>query len=78
MLAKKPRDTALITGASGGIGEELTKLCAAHLFDVVLVVRSEEKLHSLATALSSKHGIRAVVLAANLADPIAPIASTSN
>ncbi len=72
MPAQKPRDTALITGASAGIGEQLAELCAAHQFDVVLVARGEEKLRRLATELSSKHGIRAVVLPTNLADPTAP------
>ena len=72
MAAEKRRDTALITGASGGIGEELAKLCAAHKFDLVLVARSEEKLRKVASDLSSKHGIRAVILPTDLADPAAP------
>lgn len=72
MTAEKRRDTALITGASQGIGEELAKLCAAHAFDLVLVARSEEKLGKVAWDLSNKHGIRAQVLPADLSDPSAP------
>src|SRR5450631_3674706 len=72
MAAEKRRDTALITGASGGIGEELAKVCAVHGFDLVLVARSEEKLRKMAAELSNKHGIRAVTLPADLADPTAP------
>src|ERR1700675_2515708 len=72
MAGERRRDIALITGSSGGIGEELAKVCAAHGFDLFLVARSEEKLHKLAGELSSRHGIRAMVLPANLADPAAP------
>jgi short-subunit dehydrogenase len=64
--------TALITGASGGIGEELARLLAAHRHDLVLVARTEEKLQSLRGELVRAHGIQARVLAADLADPGAP------
>ncbi len=66
------RGTALITGASGGIGEELAKLCAAGGYDVVLVARNRAALEALAASLSRQHGIRARALAADLADPAAP------
>src|SRR5579872_3545346 len=72
MAAEKRRDTALITGASGGIGEELAKLCAALEYDLVLIARNEEQLRELASDLTGKHGIRAVVLPAGLADPAGP------
>ncbi len=64
--------TVLITGASGGIGEELARLFAAHRHDLVLVARSEPKLQSLSGELARAHGIHARVLAADLADPAAP------
>ena len=72
MAAEKLRDTALITGASGGIGEELANLCAAHGYDLVLVARSEDRLRKVAGDLASKHEIRVVVLPTDLADPAAP------
>jgi len=54
MVAEKRRDTALITGAFGGIGEELAKVAAAHQFDLVLVARSEDRLRALADDLSRR------------------------
>jgi short-subunit dehydrogenase len=65
--------TVLITGASGGIGEELARIFAAQKHDVVLVARGEVKLHALAGELGRAHGIQARVLAEDLADPAAPL-----
>ncbi|HLK66475.1 MAG TPA: SDR family oxidoreductase [Bryobacteraceae bacterium] len=66
------KGTALVTGASGGIGAELAKLCAAGGHDVILVARSTAKLEALAQSLSQDHGIAARPLSADLADPKAP------
>lgn len=66
------RKTALITGASSGIGLDFAHLFAEGGHDVVLVARGEEKLKALAEELSSKHGVRAVALPADLADAAAP------
>jgi short-subunit dehydrogenase len=63
--------TALITGASSGIGEELAKCFAKAGFDLVLVARSKEKLAKLAQLLSTQHGIKAWVVA-DLAKPDGP------
>lgn len=59
--------TALITGASSGIGLELARLFAADKWDLALVARSEGKLKELASELQSAHGITVRVVAADLA-----------
>ncbi|HLY17200.1 MAG TPA: SDR family oxidoreductase [Bryobacteraceae bacterium] len=64
--------TALITGASAGIGVELARLFAAHKHDLVLVARSADKLQALSDELARTHGIQARALAADLADPGTP------
>ena len=66
------KKTALVTGASGGIGYELAKLFAADGHDLVLVARSEQKLNDFATDLGQTFGIKATVLAKDLSDPAAP------
>lgn len=60
--------TALITGASSGIGLELARIFAANRHDVVLVARSEDKLREAARECEGK-GVRAHVIAADLARP---------
>jgi uncharacterized protein len=57
--------TALITGASSGIGLELARVFAAHRHDVVLVARSEARLQALAGECRVA-GVRAHVIAADL------------
>jgi short-subunit dehydrogenase len=63
------RQTALITGASSGIGEALAHGCAQAGMDLVLVARSEGKLKDLAQALHAQHCVTARVQSADLAQP---------
>ena len=62
-------NTALVTGASSGIGAELARYHASKGADVVLVARSEDKLNKLKSELESANGIIATVIAADLAQP---------
>jgi uncharacterized protein len=63
--------TALITGASSGIGYELALLFAADGFDCILVARSHDKLKELAARLEGEHRVKTLVLSKDLAKPSA-------
>ena len=58
--------TALVTGATSGIGEEFCWQLAAAGHDLVLVARSEDALRALADSLANVAGVRAEVIAADL------------
>ena len=64
--------TALVTGASAGIGKAFAELFAERGFDVVLLARREARLRDLAAELGNKHDIAARVIRADLADPEVP------
>ncbi len=61
--------TALVTGASSGIGAEFARQLAAKQNNLVLIARSEDKLKELAEQLQSKHGIQTYVIAQDLTEP---------
>jgi short-subunit dehydrogenase len=64
--------TALITGASGGIGFELAKLFASDHYNLVLVARSTEKLNQVATELQRQFGVTVKAVGLDLVAPPAP------
>ena len=63
--------TALITGASYGIGATFARELAGRKTDLILVARSEDKLQQLATELQEQHGIKAEAIAQDLTEPAA-------
>ena len=66
------RGTALVTGASGGIGLELARVLAREGYDVVLVARNAEHLNEYAHSFERDYHVRAVPLALDLATADAP------
>lgn len=61
--------TAIITGASSGIGAELARVMAAHGHDLVLTARRADALRDLERRLVARHQVSCEIVAADLAEP---------
>jgi short-subunit dehydrogenase len=64
--------TALVTGASSGIGLELTRLFAKDGYNLVLVSRNNDALSKLGEELREQNGISIKIIAKDLSVPSAP------
>jgi short-subunit dehydrogenase len=71
-IVNKTTHTALITGASGGIGYELAKLFAKDHHNLVLVARNGPRLVQVADELQRQFGVSVKTVTLDLADPNAP------
>ncbi len=63
------RPWAVITGASSGIGYELLWLFAHDGYNLAIVSRDQNRLETIASAISDRHGINVIVLAKDLSRP---------
>lgn len=66
------KKTALITGASGGLGLSFVNLFASDGYDLVLVARNGARLEEIKKDIEEKYGIKVTVIAKDLCSPDGP------
>lgn len=67
------KQTALITGATGGLGHEFVKVFAGNGIDLVLVGRNIKKLQTLQTSVQQEYGVTVNVIAVDFTDSEAAV-----
>ena len=68
-MFKYEGSTALVTGASNGLGVTFAEELARRGADLVLIARSKDALQTLAARLTAQYGVKCHVIAADLTDP---------
>jgi len=69
MQTPKPSKTALVTGATSGIGRELATLFARDGYDLILVARDQQALEAAAQLLKRQFGVTTLCIAQDLTQP---------
>jgi short-subunit dehydrogenase len=64
--------TALITGASAGLGIEFARQLAGRGYDLLLVARRKDRLEDVAHRIATEFGVEATIHVSDLSDPRAP------